>query len=405
MTATIESAIAAIAAGEVVVVVDSEDREDEGDLIVAAEAATPERMAFFLQHTSGVICAALFGERLDALDLPLMVQDNQDAHGTAFTVTVDLADGISTGISAGDRSRTLRALADPGARAGDFVRPGHIFPLRARPGGVLERPGHTEAAVDLARLAGLSPAGVLSEVVTPEKRSMARRPELERLAAVHGLPLVTIADLVAYRTAHEPLVRETGRARVPTAHGVFTCHTWESAIDGIEHLAFVHGDVRGGEPALVRIHSECVTGDVFGSTRCDCGTQLQDAMAEVVRAGAGVVVYLRGHEGRGIGLAHKLAAYNLQDEGHDTVDANLRLGLPVDDREYGVGAQILAALGVRRLRLLTNNPAKCRGLDGHGLEIVERVGLPPRATPENLAYLDAKRRRLGHLLADVELVR
>jgi 3,4-dihydroxy 2-butanone 4-phosphate synthase/GTP cyclohydrolase II len=282
------------------------------------------------------------------------------------------------------------------------VRPGHIFPLRAREGGVLKRAGHTEAAVDLARLAGRTPAGVLCEVVSADKGSMARRPELERLAREHGLPLIAICDLVRHRMRSERLVREVGRARVPTPYGPFTCTAWEGLIDDVQHMAFAHGDVTGDEPVLVRVHSECLTGDVFGSTRCDCGTQLSDAMAEIARVGRGVVVYLRGHEGRGIGLAHKLAAYNLQDEGHDTVDANLRLGLPVDDREYGIGAQILAGLGVRRMRLLTNNPAKYRGLEGYGLEIVERVPLPPRTTSENVAYLDAKRRRMGHLLDEMQ---
>jgi 3,4-dihydroxy 2-butanone 4-phosphate synthase/GTP cyclohydrolase II len=402
-TSSVSSAIDEIAAGGVVIVVDSEHREDEGDLIMAAQDATPERMAFFLQHTSGVICAALPGERLDALGLPLMVQDNQEAQGTAFTVSVDMAEGTTTGISAADRARTLAGLADPALGGEAFVRPGHVFPLRARTGGVLKRSGHTEAAVDLARLAGREPAGVLCEIVSPDKGAMARRPELERLAAEHALPLVTISDLIRHRLASERLVREVVAARVPTRFGPFTCSVWESVVGGVQHMAFVHGDVRGADPVLVRVHSECVTGDVFGSTRCDCGTQLADAMTAVTEAGCGVVVYLRGHEGRGIGLAHKLAAYNLQDEGHDTVDANLRLGLPVDDREYGIGAQILVELGVQCIRLMTNNPAKYRGLEGYGLEIVERVSLPPRATVENLAYLDAKRRRMGHMLGTIRL--
>jgi 3,4-dihydroxy 2-butanone 4-phosphate synthase/GTP cyclohydrolase II len=402
MSSSVRSAIAALTAGDAVLVVDSEDREDEGDLIMAAEAATPELVAFFLQHTSGVICAALTGDRLDELALPLMVQDNTEAQGTAFTVSVDVADGTTTGVSASDRSRTVRALADRAYAAADFVRPGHVFPLRAREFGVLERAGHTEAAVDLARLAGVSPAGVLCEVVTPDKSAMARRPELGRLARRYGLPLVTIADLVRHRLSSERLVTETHRARIPTRYGSFVCHAWSCITDGVEHLALVHGDVRGGDPVLVRVHSECVTGDVFGSTRCDCGAQLDDAMQQIAAEGRGVIVYLRGHEGRGIGIANKLAAYNLQDQGHDTVDANLRLGLPVDDREYGVGAQILIELGVARMRLMTNNLAKYNGLDGYGLEIVERVSLPPRATRENIAYLSAKRRRLGHLLPDIE---
>ena len=397
----VHAAIAAVGRGEIVIVVDDEDRENEGDLIMAAEAVSPEKLAFFLRHTSGVICASLTGDRLDALELPLMVDDNQEGQGTAFTVTVDLADGITTGISAADRAATIRALADPAALAGDFVRPGHVFPLRSREGGVLKRAGHTEAAVDLARLAGCAPAGVLSEVVTPDHQAMARGPDLRRLARQHDLPIVSVAALVRHRLRSERLVRPMAEARVPTRHGAFTCHAWESLVDGIEHLAFVRGDVRDGEPVLVRVHSECLTGDVFGSHRCDCGAQLDDSMRAIAAEGRGVVVYLRGHEGRGIGLAHKLMAYNLQDGGHDTVDANLALGLPVDTREYGIGAQILAGLGVRRMRLMTNNPAKFRGLSGYGLEITERVALPPRTTKDNVAYLDAKRRRLGHLLPAV----
>ena len=372
----VHAAIAAVGRGEIVIVVDDEDRENEGDLIMAAEAVSPEKLAFFLRHTSGVICASLTGDRLDALELPLMVDDNQEGQGTAFTVTVDLADGITTGISAADRAATIRALADPAAPAGDFVRPGHVFPLRSREGGVLKRAGHTEAAVDLARLAGCAPAGVLSEVVTPDHQAMARGPELRRLARQHDLPMVSVAALVRHRLRSERLVRPMAEARVPTRHGAFTCHAWESLVDGIEHLAFVRGDVRDGEPVLVRVHSECLTGDVFGSHRCDCGAQLDDSMRAIAAEGRGVVVYLRGHEGRGIGLAHKLMAYNLQDGGHDTVDANLALGLPVDTREYGIGAQILAGLGVRRMRLMTNNPAKFRGLTGYGLEITERVRAP-----------------------------
>jgi 3,4-dihydroxy 2-butanone 4-phosphate synthase/GTP cyclohydrolase II len=398
---TVATATEAIADGEIVIVVDDENREDEGDLILSAQAATPERVAFFLRHTSGVICAALTGERLDELGLPLMVHDNRESQGTAFTISVDLAHDVTTGISAIDRARTLRALADPRLGPGDFVRPGHIFPLRAREGGVLKRAGHTEAAVDLARLAGCRPAGVLCEVVSPTKSTMARRPELERLAVEYRLPLVTVAELVRHRLRTERLIVPMGQARVPTRHGPFACYAWEAVTDGIQHLALAYGDVGGSRPTLVRVHSECLTGDVFGSTRCDCGSQLDDAMRAIVQEGSGVVVYLRGHEGRGIGIGHKLAAYNLQDAGRDTVDANVELGLPVDDREYGIGAQILLELGVHAIRLMTNNPAKYHGLEGFGLEIVERVPLPPRATPENVAYLDAKRRRLGHLLPDL----
>ena len=380
---------------------DDEDRENEGDLIMAADAVTPEKVGFFLRHTSGVICAPLTAPRCDELQLPMMVADNTEAHGTAFTVSVDLAHGTTTGISAGDRAATIRGLAEPSLGAADFVRPGHIFPLRARDGGVLKRAGHTEAATDLARLAGREPAGVLCEVVSEDKRGMARGPELRRLAAAHGLPLIAVADLVRHRLRSERLLEPVAEARIPTRHGDFTCRAWRSTLDGSEHVALTRGDVSGGEPVLVRVHSECLTGDVLGSHRCDCGAQLDDALGAIAAARLGVLVYLRGHEGRGIGLAHKLAAYNLQDEGHDTVDANVLLGLPVDDREYGIGAQILMDLGVRRMRLMTNNPAKYDGLQGYGLEIVERVPLPPRTTRENVAYLQTKRRRMGHLLPEL----
>ncbi len=397
----IDAAIAAIARGEIVVVADDEDRENEGDLIMAADAATPASIAFFVRHTSGVICVGLPGERCDRLGLAPMVAptDNTESHGTAFTVSVDLAEGTSTGISAADRAATLRALADPARDAAAFRRPGHIFPLRARPGGVLKRVGHTEAAVDLAGLAGRSPAGVLCEVVL-DGGDMARGPDLRRFADEHGLVFVSIADLVRHRRRTERLVEETAAARVPTQWGEFRCHSFESVLDNEIHLAFVMGDVAGGEPVLVRVHSECLTGDVFGSVKCDCGPQLHESMRQVAEAGRGVVVYLRGHEGRGIGISHKLRAYELQDAGLDTVDANLELGLPVDTREYGIGAQILAELGVTKLRLLTNNPAKYRGLEGFGLEVVERVPLQLDVHPEAERYLGTKRDRMGHLLPD-----
>jgi len=400
--ATVEQAIEAIRCGDLTVVVDDEERENEGDLIMAADAATSEKLAFFLRHTSGVICAALEPERCDALRLTPMVSESRDAQGTAFTVSVDAAVGTTTGISAADRARTLTTLAAPETTADDLLRPGHVFPLRSAPAGVLKRAGHTEASVDLARLGGRTQVGVLCEVVSPDKERMANGAELARLAADHGLPLITIAQLVRHRLARESVVEHVAEARIPTAHGEFACHAWRSKLDGIEHLALVRGDVRGGDPVLVRVHSECVTGDVIGSTRCDCGSQLSDAMAAIAEAGRGVVIYLRGHEGRGIGIVHKLRAYDLQDLGHDTVDANVMLGVPVDSREYGVGAQILADLGVERMRLLTNNPAKYRGLAGYGLEIVERVPLPPRKTAENVRYLEAKRRRLGHRWADAD---
>jgi 3,4-dihydroxy 2-butanone 4-phosphate synthase/GTP cyclohydrolase II len=347
-----------------------------------------------------VICASLSAQRCDQLQLPLMVADNTEAQGTAFTVSVDLTRGTTTGISARDRAATLRGLAEASFVAADFARPGHIFPLRSRDGGVLKRAGHTEAASDLARLAGRTPAGVLCEVVSEDKCRMARGPELQLLAAAHSLPMISVAELVQHRLRRERLVEQVAEAPIPTRHGRFLCRAWRSTLDGTEHLALTLGDVAGPDPVLVRVHSECLTGDVLGSRRCDCGTQLDDALAAIAAEGRGVLVYLRGHEGRGIGLGHKLATYNLQDEGHDTVDANTLLGLPVDDREYGVGAQILMDLGVRRMRLMTNNPAKYEGLEGYGLEIVQRVPLASRVTPENVAYLETKRRRMGHLLPD-----
>ncbi|MCV2488883.1 bifunctional 3,4-dihydroxy-2-butanone-4-phosphate synthase/GTP cyclohydrolase II [Geodermatophilus sp. YIM 151500] len=390
-------AVREIADGGMVLVVDDEDREDEGDLIMAAEHVTAADVAFLVRHTSGVLCVALPGERCDELDLPLMVADNTEQQRTAFTHTVDLAAGTTTGISAADRSATIRGLADASLTGGAFNRPGHVFPLRARDGGVLKRAGHTEAAVDLARLAGVTPAGVLCEVVNDDG-TMARRPELLRFAAEHGLPIITIADLVEHRRRVDVLVERTGEARVPTPWGEFRCVSYRSVLDGTEHVAFTVGDVTGEEELLVRVHSECLTGDIFRSLRCDCGPQLESAMARVAAAGRGAVVYLRGHEGRGIGLGHKLRAYGLQDAGRDTVDANLDLGVPVDSREYGIGAQILADLGARRLRLLTNNPAKYGGLDGYGLEVVGREPLQTVPNPENLLYLRTKKRRLGHLL-------
>ena len=396
--AAIEDAITAIARGEIIVVLDDEDRENEGDLIMAASAVTPEKIAFFLEHTSGYICAPMTAERCDELDLPLMVLSNTESHRTAFTITVDYRYGTTTGISAYDRSATIAALVDPRTRPGDLARPGHICPLRAAPGGVLKRAGHTEAAVDLARLAGLEPAGVLCEITDSKKMGMARGPELEAFAAEHGLLMITIADLIRYRRRNEKLVKRFSEARIPTAFGEFTCYAFQSVLDGTEHLAFVKGDVAGKPGVLVRVHSECLTGDVFGSLRCDCGPQLQDAMRMIDDEGSGVVVYLRGHEGRGIGIGHKLRAYHLQEQGADTVDANSKLGLPVDSREYGIGAQILTDLGVTTMRLMTNNPSKFGGLEGFGLDIVDRVQMPSRITPENTDYLRTKRDRMGHLI-------
>jgi 3,4-dihydroxy 2-butanone 4-phosphate synthase / GTP cyclohydrolase II len=400
--AEIKDAIDAIGRGEIVVVVDDEDRENEGDLIMAAEFATPESIAFFLHHTSGVICAPVTRERARELDLPLMVANNTESMRTAFTVSVDFRHGTTTGISAHDRAATIRALVDTGTRAADLLRPGHIFPLEAREGGVLKRAGHTEAALDLVRMAGLYPAGVLCELVNEAKDDMARMPELERFATKHGLLLISIADMVRYRRQNERLIRRVGEARIPTQWGDFTCYAYQSTLDGTEHLAFVKGAVSGEQNVLVRVHSECLTGDVFGSLRCDCGPQLQAAMRQVAEEGRGVVMYYRGHEGRGIGIGHKLQAYRLQEQGHDTVDANLKLGLPVDSREYGIGAQILVDLGITTMRMLTNNPAKKGGLSGFGIKITERVPLQIEPNPENIAYLRTKRERMGHLLEGLD---
>ncbi|SQD93912.1 fused GTP cyclohydrolase II and 3,4-dihydroxy-2-butanone 4-phosphate synthase [Parafrankia sp. Ea1.12] len=393
--ATIETAIAEIAAGRPVVVVDDADRENEGDLIFAAEAATPELLAFMVRHTAGVVCVPLDPAEVDRLDLDQMVPQNTDRMGTAFTISVDARSGVTTGISAADRARTIRLLADPATQPGDLTRPGHIFPLRAKEGGVLRRPGHTEAAVDLARLAGLRPAGAICEIVN-EDGSMARLPELTAFAREHGLALISIADLIAYRRRTEKQVVRVAEARIPTRYGSFRAVGYRGTLDGVEHIALIRGEVGDGENVLVRVHSECLTGDVFGSQRCDCGNQLDAALRAVAAEGRGVVLYVRGHEGRGIGLMHKLQAYQLQDAGHDTVDANLALGLPADARDYGTGAQILVDLGVRGLRLLSNNPTKRAGLEGYGLRIVEQVGLPVTHTPENLRYLTTKRDRMGH---------
>jgi 3,4-dihydroxy 2-butanone 4-phosphate synthase/GTP cyclohydrolase II len=396
---TVESAIDAVRRGEFVVVVDDEDRENEGDLIIAAEKMTPDKMAFMIRYTSGVICLPMEGARLDELQLPLMVSGSENTEGqrTAFTVSVDARHGTTTGISAADRCTTVHALIDASVTAADLARPGHIFPLRYRDGGVLKRAGHTEAGVDLARMAGCFPAGVLAEIVNDDG-TMQRMADLKEFAAEHGLVLVTIADLIRYRRHREKLVRRVSEARIPTQYGDFTAHVFASLLDGTEHLAFVRGDVAGKSDVLVRVHSECLTGDVFGSLRCDCGVQLDRALERVAREGEGVVVYLRGHEGRGIGLGHKLRAYALQDQGRDTVEANVELGFPADSREYGIGSQILVDLGVTTMRLMTNNPAKYGGIEGYGLEIVERVPMRTEPNEENIAYLRAKQEKLGHLL-------
>ena len=397
---TIEEALADLAAGRPVLVVDDEDRENEGDLIIAAELATPELVGFLVRWTSGVLCAPLPGEDCDRLALPPMHHTNEDLRGTAFTVSVDAREGVTTGISAAERALTIRTLADPGSVAQDLTRPGHVFPLRAMPGGVLRRAGHTEAGVDLCRLAGLRPVAALGEVVNDDG-TMARLPQLERFAAEHSLTLVSIADLIRHRMRTERQVTRVASARIPTRHGAFTAVGYESSLDEREHVALVTGEIGAGEDVLVRVHSECLTGDVFGSLRCDCGPQLDASLAAVAAEGRGVVLYVRGHEGRGIGLLHKLQAYQLQDLGADTVDANLELGLPADSRDYGTGAQILVDLGIRSMRLLTNNPDKRAGLEGYGLSVLGRVPLPVTPTEDNLRYLRTKRDRMGHDLPDL----
>ncbi|MFZ0493059.1 MAG: bifunctional 3,4-dihydroxy-2-butanone-4-phosphate synthase/GTP cyclohydrolase II [Acidimicrobiia bacterium] len=395
--APIEDAVAAIARGEFVVVVDDADRENEGDLILAAEMATPDKIGFMVRHTSGLICVPLVGERLDVLRIPMMVSHSTDRRHTAFTVSVDYAPETTTGISAADRAATIRALVDPRIDGDDFTRPGHIFPLRYQAGGVLRRAGHTEAAVDLAVLAGLHPAGVLAEIVTDDG-AIARLDALMELAEHYRLPVIQIADLISFRRERQQLIRRGAEARLPTEYGEFRAIAYESLLDHREHIALVKGDVAGKDGALVRVHSECLTGDTLASLRCDCGFQLRDAMRQVQEEGCGVVLYLRGHEGRGIGLIHKLEAYALQDHGRDTVEANLELGLPTDARDYGVGALILADLGVTTMRLLTNNPTKRAGIEGYGLKIIETVPLEVPPTSENLAYLRTKAEKLGHLI-------
>ena len=397
--ATIPEAIEEIARGRMVIVVDDADRENEGDLIVAAEKVTPETIAFMVRYTSGVICMPMMGDRLDELHIPLMVAANTDHQRTAFTVSVDARRGVTTGISAADRATTIRTMIEQDTQPEDILRPGHIFPLRYREGGVLRRAGHTEAAVDLARLAGLYPAGVLCETVNDDG-TMARVPDLARFAREHDLRLISIADLIEYRRRREVLVDRVATATIPTSWGEFRAFAYESVVDGRTHVALVLGDVGDGADVMTRVHSECLTGDVFGSLRCDCGSQLERALELIGKEGRGVVLYIRGHEGRAIGLTHKLRAYELQDLGRDTVEANLELGFAADQREYGIGAQILADLGVRTMRLLTNNPDKRAGLEGYGLSIVERVPLETGVTPENLAYLLTKRDRMGHDLPD-----
>jgi len=392
--ATVEEAVEEIRAGRLLVVVDDEHRENEGDLIVAAQFATPEAINSMMMHGRGLICAPLTAERCDELRLPMMVTENTSRHGTAFTVSVDAREG-GTGTSAFDRALTIQLLAGNGG-PDDLVRPGHVFPLRAALGGVLRRAGHTEAVIDLTRLAGLQPAGVICEIVH-EDGTMARLPELQRFAARHGLKILALSDLIQHRLRSDPFVRREGQTRLPTLYGEFAAVVYENTLDGSNHLALVKGAVDGDDPVLVRMHSECLTGEVFGSLRCDCREQLQAAMRAIEQEGRGVIVYIR-QEGRGIGLGNKIKAYALQDQGSDTVEANELLGFPPDPRDYGVGAQILVDLGLHRIRLLTNNPQKRAGLEGYGLQVVERVPLEIPPNRENYAYLKAKRHRLGHLL-------
>jgi len=396
---SIERAIADIRDGKAIVVVDDENRENEGDIIFAASKATPELMAFLVRYSSGLICAPAVGEILDRLAIPLMTPHNRDKLRTAYTVSIDARDGVTTGISASDRARTCRVLADSATEPFEITQPGHIVPLRAKPGGVLERPGHTEAAVDFARLAGLTPVGVIGEVLHDDG-TLRRLPALREFADEHGLALVSIEDLQVYLRLHESQVDRLAETRLPTEFGEFTAYGYRDRIDGSEHIALVHGDL-GTEDVLVRLHSECLTGDVLGSRRCDCGPQLEAAMAAVTEAGAGIVVYLRGHEGRGIGLLHKLQAYQLQDEGQDTVDANLSLGFGEDERDYAAGAQILRDHGIVSVRLMTNNPDKSTQLEQYGVKVAERLPVVIRPTADNLRYLQTKAERMGHELPDL----
>jgi 3,4-dihydroxy 2-butanone 4-phosphate synthase/GTP cyclohydrolase II len=397
----IPEAIEDIRAGRMVIVVDDEDRENEGDLTIAAERVTPEIVNFMARHGRGLICLPMTGARLDELRIPLMVQDEENSarFGTAFCVPIEAKQGTTTGISASDRARTVLEAIDPKTKPADLARPGHMFPLRAQNGGVLVRSGQTEAAVDLARLAGLYPAGVICEIMD-EDGTMARLPSLERFCATHKLRMITIKDLIQYRMSHERLVRQIAEAKLPTGYGAFKIHAYESLIDGQHHVALVMGEIAPDDPVIVRVHSQCLTGDIFSSNRCDCGDQLHTALEMIGKQGQGVLLYLR-QEGRGIGLVHKIMAYQLQDQGKDTVEANEALGFKPDQRDYGIGAQILAELGVHKMRLLTNNPRKFVGLEGYGLEIVERIPIEIPASDASRRYLKTKKEKLGHLLRRV----
>jgi len=393
----IESAIKTLKSGGFIIISDDADRENEGDLVIAAESIHTEDVAFMLKHTGGVICVPMLPERLRELNIPPMVNENTDPNQTAFTVSVDARDGVTTGISASDRAITIKLLADPKSKPAHFTKPGHIFPLKYREGGVLKRAGHTEASLDLLKLAGMHPVAAISEIVH-EDGSMIRGDDLKRFSQKHKIPLISVSDLIRFRRKQENLIECVSNAAMPTEFGLFQAHVYRSRLDSVEHLALVHGEISPDDKTLVRVHSECLTGDAFGSKRCDCGLQLKLALKKIAESGSGVLVYLRGHEGRGIGLGHKLRAYGLQEEGYDTVEANVQLGLPVDSREYGIGAQILSDLGVKFIRLMTNNPAKYTGIEGYGLEITERVPLLTEGWAECRHYLKTKQEKLGHLL-------
>jgi 3,4-dihydroxy 2-butanone 4-phosphate synthase/GTP cyclohydrolase II len=401
MLASIPEAIEDVRAGRFIIIVDDQSRENEGDLAIAAEKITPEAINFMAKHGRGLICLPITGQRLDELGIPLMVTNNTSRYSTAFTVSIEAKNKVTTGISAFDRAETIKVVLDPDTKPEDLARPGHVFPIRAREGGVLVRAGHTEAIVDLARLAGLYPAGVICEIMD-EDGAMARMPQLEAMAAKFDLKIVAIADLIAYRLRHERLVQRVTEARLPTKYGEFTAIAYKSLVDAAEHVALVRGDISNGEPVLVRVHSECLTGDVFGSLRCDCGPQIEMALQSIAKEERGVFLYMR-QEGRGIGFHNKLRAYALQDQGLDTVEANIALGFAPDLRDYGIGAQILADLGLHNIRLLTNNPKKVIGLESYGIKIVETVPLIAPSTPYNIRYLETKQKKLGHILGIEEV--